>query len=148
MIEEDQELLANVGNNASLSNVKASEILLSFTEKSPITKPSNLFVSPQKHDYSALFQPDSVDKFFVPQNFESSVQTDSFKSLQTNLTFPSRLTDSPSMAQRIVESHERPTKRSKVEKYCSKTRSDLTRVIEGNNAILHYLSWMTCEMTL
>ncbi|KEH21882.1 hypothetical protein MTR_7g023210 [Medicago truncatula] len=44
--------------------------------------------------------------------------------------------------------NERPTKRSKVEKDCSKTRSDLTRVIEGNNAILHYLSWMTYEMTL
>jgi len=52
------------------------------------------------------------------------------------------------MAQRIVENNERPTKRSKVEKDCSKTCSDLTRVIEGNNANLHYLSWMTYEMTL
>jgi len=147
VMKEDQELLANFGN-ASLSYVKASEILQSFAEIPPITKPSNLFVSPQKHDYSALFRSDSVDKFFVPQNFDSSVQMDSFKSLQTNLTFPSRFTDPPSMAQRIVESHEMPTKRSKVEKDCSKTRSDLTRVIEGNNAILHYLSWMTYEMTL
>jgi len=89
-----------------------------------------------------------VDKLFAPQGFDTSVQMDSFKSLQTNLTFPSRFTDPPSMAQRIMENNERPTKRSKVEKDCSKTRSDLTRVIEGNNAILHYLSWMTYEMTL
>lgn len=107
-----------------------------------------MFISPQKHDYSALFQSDSVDKFFVPQAFDSSVQMDSLKSLQTNLSFPSRFNESPSMAQRIVEHNERPTKRSKVEKDCSKTRSDLTRVIEGNNAILHYLSWMTFEMSL
>ncbi|KEH16152.1 hypothetical protein MTR_0299s0010 [Medicago truncatula] len=133
VMEEDQELLENFGNNASLKNVKALEILQSFTEKPPITKPSKLFISPQKHDYSALFQSDSMD---------------SFKSLQTNLSFPSRFNESPSMAQRIFEHNERPTKRSKVEKDCSKTRSDLTRVIEGNNAILHYLSWMTYEMTL
>jgi len=100
-MEEDQELLANFGNNSSFSNVKASEVLHSFTENPPITKPSNLFVSPQKHDYSTLFQPDSIDKFFIPHNFESSVQMDSLKSFQTNLTFPSRFTDSPSMAQRI-----------------------------------------------
>ncbi|AES97742.1 hypothetical protein MTR_5g059190 [Medicago truncatula] len=148
VMEEDQELLENFGNHASLSKVKASEILQSFTEKTPITKPSKLFISPQKHDYSALFQSDSVDKFFVPQAFDSSVQMDSLKSLQTNLSFPSRFNESPSMAQRIFEHNERPTKRSKVEKDCSKTRSDLTRVIEGNNAILHYLSWMTFEMSL
>ena len=47
-----------------------------------------------------------------------------------------------------MENNERPTKRTRVEKDCSKTHSDLTRVIEGNNAILHYLSWMTNEMTL
>jgi hypothetical protein len=148
VMEEDQELLANFGNNASFSNVKASEILQSLTEKPPVTKSSNLFISPQKHEYSALFQPDSVDKLFAPQGFDTSVQMDSFKSLQTNLTFPSRFTESPSMAQRIVENNERPTKRSKVEKDCSKTRNDLTRVIEGNNAILHYLSWLTYEATL
>ena len=43
------------------------------------------------------------------------------------------------MAQMIVKNNERPTKRSKVEKDCSKTYSDLTRAIEGNNANLDYL---------
>jgi len=145
-MEEDQELLANFGNDSSF--VKASEILKSFTENLPITRPSNLSVSPQKHDYSTLFQADSVDKLFAPQGFDTSVQMDYFKSLQPNLTFPSRFADPPSMAQRIVENNDRPTKRSKVEKDYNKTRGDLTRVIEGNNAILHYLSWMTYEMTL
>jgi len=86
MMEEDQELLSNFGNYSSF--VKASEILQSFTRNPPITRPSNLFISPQKHDYSALFQLDSLDKLFAPQGFDTSVQMDSLKYFQTNLTFP------------------------------------------------------------
>lgn len=68
--------------------------------------------------YSALFQLDFVDIFFVPQpQFESSIPMESFKSFQTthldSITCPhapSRYAGTTSMAQRVTQNNARRSK--------------------------------------
>jgi hypothetical protein len=149
VLEEHQNLLAEFGNQiSSFSAYGATEVLRGFTSNpSPpirVSQAADLFISPPKTNFSELFRPDSVNKFFNQfPKFDSSVPLDSFRTIQSSVpTLPGLFYDTcpsfPSM-------NERPSKRSKIEEDSSKIMKEIARLSAGQQAIIHRMEYESTE---
>jgi hypothetical protein len=149
VLEEHQRLLEEIGNqSAEFSAIEATNVLKGFTSKPSttqrVTKMSHLFISPPKTNYSEIFKPDSVSKFYNQAAFESSVpMTTSFRTIQS--TCPSRFSDDIPPPVQSIPTDERPPKRSKIEKIVSKLREDNRRLFENQIAIMNHLAYMSLD---
>jgi len=110
-----------------------------FQEAAPSNKVSvaaPLSTSSPKHNYSALFRSESIDKFFVdPLFYESSVPV---KSTSPSFNVLTGASIPPSMG-------EKPPKRSKIEKNIRRIRKDILKLFEALHGIMNHIMYDSME---
>ena len=141
-------LLENFAKNPLFPKFQNLVEMQSFFEN---TTPTNkvsvaapLYVSPPKHNYSALFRSESIDNFFMDQPFyESFVPLKSYHHVQSTSPSFNVLTGAslpPSM-------DEPPPKKTKIEREIKKIRKDVLKLFEAFHGIMNHTVYDSMEST-
>jgi len=118
-----------------------------FGEAAPANKVSDaapLYVSPPKHNYSALYQSESIDKFFMdPSFYESSIPLKSYHNMQsTSPSFNVLTGASPPLSMDGP-----PPKKTKTERKVRKIRKDVLKLFEAFHGIMKHTVYDSMEST-
>jgi len=141
--KEHARLLENFAKNPIfLKFQNLTEMKSFFEEAAPANKVSvaaPIYASPPKHNYSALFRSESIDKFFL-----DSPLFDSFVPLKSNSPSFNVLTG----ASLPPPKDERPPKRSKTEKNIRRIRKDILKLFHALHRIMKHIMYDSMERTL
>jgi hypothetical protein len=115
-----------------------------FGEIAPTNKLSvaaPLYVSPPKHNYSALFRSESIDKFFMdPPFYESPTPHHKMQSSSPSFNVLTGASLPPSM-------DEPPPKKTRVEREIRKIRKDVLKLFEAFHGIMNHTVYDSMENT-
>jgi len=141
--KEHARLLENFAKNPIFPKFQnLTEMKSFFEEAAPANKvfvAAPIYASPPKHNYSALFRAESIDKFFLDSPlFDSSVP------LKSNSPSFNVLTG----ASLPPPKDERPPKRSKTEKNIRRIRKDILKLFHALHGIMNHIMYDSMERTL